>query len=578
MTHRPFLPVAALLAAGCATVPPSAPPPAAGTAALVFDEATIRRTPLTGADIKGFSEEALFKLLAAEIAGQRGQVDLALQNYIEIAQATEDPQIAERATRIAVFARDNARALAAAERWAALQPASVEAHQIVAAMKIRTGDVEGALGHLEQVLASDGAAAGQKLRMIANFLGREQDKAAALEVMRRLVEKRSDDPDALLAYALLAIRTDNVAEARTAMDRLAAGGPVNPGLAIAYIGLLQRHEDLPGALAWMEAALARDSGNFDLRLVYARLLADARRYDDARVQFEQLATLNPEHGDVQYALGLLYLQANRLDDAAKRFSDLYARNQRVEETAYYLGQIAEARRDAAGALDWYRKLDSGPNHFDAQLRIALLLARSGDLPGARAQLQGLTPTDEAESARRTRVEGEILTEHGRLDEAMAVYDRALEAGYDGDIMYTRAMLAERMDRIDVVERDLRTVLEHDPDNAQALNALGYTLADRTDRYAEAYELIARALQLSPQDYYILDSMGWVLYRLGRLDEAVDYLQRARAIRDDAEVAAHLAEVLWVKGDREAAREVWEAALKSTPDDATLLETIKRLQP
>ncbi|MCC7410659.1 MAG: tetratricopeptide repeat protein [Gammaproteobacteria bacterium] len=553
------------------TVP--SPAPAASGGATVAPDG-----PAATAD-SGLTEDVLYRLLVAEMAGQRGRVDLALDNYLALAHALDDPQIAERATRIAVFARDSARALEAAERWVELEPDSLDGRQIIAAMKIRAGDVDGALAHLQYILDASGDAAGTKLRMIANFLGREQDQETALEVMRRLIEARNGDIEALTAYALLAIRTEHQSEAEDAMNRIVAAGPPNVGVAMAYLGLLQKHDRVADAIEWLQQVLARQSDQFELRLVYARFLADAKRYDESRVQFEKLAAEAPDNGDVHYALGLLYLQSNQLDAARERFQALVGRDQRVEESVYYLGQIAEAQKDASAALDWYRRLEGGPNLFEAQLRIALILARQGDLEGARNHLHALSPASPEEQMRRIRVEGEILSEQGRLEEAMAVYDAALEGDkYDTELLYTRAMLAERMDRLDIVERDLRVILEHEPDNAQALNALGYTLADRTDRYDEAYALISRAHELSPDDFFILDSMGWVLYRLGRLPDAADYLRRARALRDDPEVAAHLAEVLWILGDRQGARDVWESALRTTPGDETLLDTIKRLTP
>ena len=189
----------------------------------------------------------------------------------------------------------------------------------------------------------------------------------------------------------------------------------------------------------------------------------------------------------------------------------------------------------------------------------------------------MIPESEFERSRLVRAEGEILTDHGRFDEAMALYDTTLAERFDADLLYMRAMLAERLDRLDQLEADLRLILDKDPDNAQALNALGYTLADRTERYDEALELIERALAISQDDFYVLDSMGWVLYRLGRLQESVEYRQRARAIRNDPEVAAHLGEVLWVMGDRDAAREILEAALETSPESEILLDVIQRLQ-
>lgn len=555
------------ICAGCATVPPPAPAPAPQPI-----DAPAR--PFSG----GLDEEVLFKLLVAEIAGQRGRIDIALDHYMELAARLDDPQVAARATRIAVFARDSERALAAAERWVALAPEDTEARQILAAMKIRAGDVDGALVHLLYILDASAGDAGQRLRMIASFLSREQDQDTALAVMERLVAERDGDADALHAYALLAIRTENPDRARTALDRLRELGALDTGVAVAYLALLQKHERVDEAIVWLEGLLEERAEDLDLRLVYARLLADAKRYDESRTQFEILAEQAPDNGDIQYALALLYLQANRLDAAAERFAALVEGGERIDEAAYYLGQIAEAQDRPQDALAWYRRIEGGPNRFEAQLRGAVILARAGRTEEALAQLEGLAAPTRDEDVRRVRVQGEILVEAGRAEEAMALYTEALEDGYHSELLYTRAMLAERMDRLDLLEADLRAILEREPDNAQALNALGYTLADRTRRYDEAYALIRRALELAPEDYYILDSMGWVLYRLGRLDEAVEYLRRARAIRDDPEVAAHLAEVLWVMGDKEGAREVWESALRMAPDHEILLETIERLKP
>jgi tetratricopeptide (TPR) repeat protein len=208
----------------------------------------------------------------------------------------------------------------------------------------------------------------------------------------------------------------------------------------------------------------------------------------------------------------------------------------------------------------------------------VVLSKQGQIDEGLEKIRNIQTTNPTDRVILIQAESEILTEAERLDEAMAVYNKALADNNDPDLLYSRAMLAEKMGRLDALENDLKTILTDDPDNAQALNALGYTLADRTDRYQEAYELISRALELNPDDFYVLDSMGWVLYRLGRLDEAVVHLRRALEIRNDPEVAAHLGEVLWVIGDKQAARKIWDTALQDTPDDARLLKVINRFNP
>jgi tetratricopeptide (TPR) repeat protein len=319
----------------------------------------------------------------------------------------------------------------------------------------------------------------------------------------------------------------------------------------------------------------RKEDDFNLRMAYARLLADARRFDASLKQFEILGAAQPDNPEVSFALGLLHLQANRVAEAEPHFKRLVNNEERGDDASYYLGRIAEEKENYEQANVWYLGVQGGENYFDAQVRLGLILAKQHRLDEARTHLRSVRTRNAEERALLVQAEGELLAEDKRFDEAMSVYDQALQAGFNSDVMYARAMLAEKMDRLDILERDLREILEKDPGNAQALNALGYTLADRTDRYDEALGFIQRALDISPSDFYILDSMGWVLYRMGRLDEAEGYLRKALVLRPDSEVAAHLGEVLWAKGDRKGANEIWNTALRETPGDDKLLDVIKR---
>lgn len=548
-----------------ATVPanaPAAPPP-----------------PAVPAPPFEYENDPYYRLLMAEFAGQRGHLDVAVQNYAELARTLRDPGLAERATRIAVFARDDEAALAAARTWVELEPKAMDARQILAAMYIRHGNADAALEHLEYVIAHDTGRPGSRLHMVANLLGHEDERQTSLAVMEKLVARHGEDSDALLAYALLAIRAEQLDKARDAMNRIVKHTELSSNVAMAYLAILQKQGKLPQAIAWLDSALATNPKQFGLRLIYARLLADANRYEEARLQFRMLASEAPDNSDVVFALGLLNLQADRVDDAAKNFTHLIKLDTRLDEAHFYLGQIAEAQKDPDTALKQYARVQGGSNYFGAQMRTALVKAVKGQTDDAIAFLDKLTPEDDEQRFSVARAKGEILTAKNRYADAMQVYDAALAKGdFHSDLLYTRAMLAERMGRVDVLEKDLRTILAREPDNAQALNALGYTLADSTKRYDEALTLISRALALSPKDFYVLDSMGWVLYRLGRFDEALGYLHKARAMRNDPEVAAHLGEVLWVKGDRDAARKTWDAALRDKPNDEKLLEVIKRLKP
>lgn len=524
------------------------------------------------------TEDILFKVLVAEVAGQRGKIDVAVQNYMDLARQTRDPVVIERATRIAVYARDDDAALEAAELWHEVDPANTDAHQVLAVMTLRKGDIDTALYHLETILDRSQGQMDQKLWMIANFLGREEDQQAVMQLMERLMQNHMDDPEAIYAYAHVAARLGDVERSEVLLERVLELKPGNEAAAMTYLSLLQKSGKTNQALGWLEGMLDKTEDDFNMRMAYARLLTDAKRFDDARRQFEILLVQAPNNIDVLYALGLLYLQVNRLDDAEQKFLRLTKLKKRIFDANYYLGRISEERDALQQASNYYQGVHGGENYLDANIRLSLILAKQGEVEKALANIRAIEQPTNSNRLIIIQAEGEILTAEKRFDEAMALFDRAILANPHPDLLYSRAMLAEKMGRIDVLEADLLNILKDDPDNATALNALGYTLADRTDRYNEAYGYIKRAYELSPGDFYILDSMGWILYRLGRLDEAVDYLRQALALRNDPEIAAHLGEVLWVMGDKEAAREVWDTALQATPQDDRLLKVIERFNP
>ena len=524
------------------------------------------------------TEDILFKILLAEIAGQRGKIDVAVDNYLDLAKSTRDPLVIERATRISVYARDNESAYEAASLWVEVDPKNPDAHQVLTVMTLREGNTDQALRHIEIILESSKGQFDQKLWMIANFLGREDDQAAVLLLMERLMESHMDDAEAMFAFAHVTARMGDMERSQDLLERVLELRPENDAAAMTYLALLQKKGESYKALEWIESALKDKKDDFNMRMAYARLLTEVKRFDDARRQFEILSAQAPNNVDVLYALGLLYLQTNRLDDAEKYFIRLTGLKKRVFDSNYYLARIAEERDELSKASDLYQGVHGGENYLDARIRLSLILAKQGDVDKALTNIRSIQKNKGVNRLILIQAEGEILINAKRYQEAMDFFNGAIKEQSHADILYSRAMLAEKMGRMDLLETDLRTILEEDADNATALNALGYTLADRTERYEEAYGYIKRAYELSPTDFYILDSMGWVLYRLGRLDEAIKYLQKALELRNDPEIAAHLGEVLWVMGDKQKAKEIWDTALEDTPTDDRLLDVIKRFKP
>jgi len=526
------------------------------------------------------TEDILFKLLVAEFAGQRNQLDISVENYLDLARTTRDPLLASRATRIAVYARNDAAAREAAHLWAEVDPGNVDAHQVLVVMAIREGNTVKALEHLEIILKSDKheTSLSQQLWMVANLLSREKDNVQVKSILEELMAGHQNDPEILFAYAQVLTRLGELPRAREVLEQVLVLTPEDDNAAMSYVAVLNQLGQESEAMAWLEDVLKKNEDNFNLRIFYARILSDLKRFDEARHQFEILAVQDPVNPDVLFSLGLLYLQASSLDDAENYFTRLSEAKGHGDDASYYLGRIAEEQDDLKKAGEWYRGVSSGNNYFDAQMRLGMLLARQGKIEDGRTHLHNIYTKNDQEKNILIQAEAEMLIDIKRYQEAMAIYDKVLQLKHDADLLYSRAMLAEKMDRLDILERDLRAILEKDPKNSQALNALGYTLADRTDRYDEAYEFIKRALEISPNDYYVLDSMGWVLYRQGRLDEAIEFLKKALAERNDPEISAHLGEVLWVKGDKKTAQEIWDTALKEAPDDDRLRNVINRLNP
>ncbi len=564
-----------LLGCGCTTVSSSQGTAYTGPPAPLADTGHVG----TPAAKDGLTQDILYQLLVAEFAGQRDMLDVSVKNYLDLARKTRDLKITERATRIAVFARDSLAATEAASLWVELRPNAADPYQVLAIMSIRAGNVEESLQHLEAIMRMADGSPDQKLWMIANFLGREQDQAVVImEVMDRLMRNYMDDADAVFSYAQIAARLGEMERARQLFEHLLELEPDNDDAAMNYIALLQRQDRSSEAVIWIEGVLDKKQDNFTLQHAYARLLTDLQRFDEARRQFEILSIQAPNNPDILYALGLLYLQVDRLDQAKTYFLRLTNGKKKVNDANYYLGRITEKKNNLERAIHWYEGVHGGENYFDARIRMSLILAQQDDIDAALENIRSMQARSFDDRLLLIQAEAEVLTEAERYEEALDVFNTAIIEKTHPDLLYSRAMLAEKMDRLDILEQDLNAILEDEPDNVQALNALGYTLANKTDRYGEAHELVRKALELSPDNFYILDSMGWVLYRLGRLAEAVVHLRKALELRHDPEIAAHLGEVLWVMGDRQAAKQIWETALQDTPEHNYLLEVMQRFDP
>jgi tetratricopeptide (TPR) repeat protein len=559
---------AMLLLVACATSPgpvavPEQPPSAAEAGAAPEPEPSYRPIP----------EDALYALLVAEFAARRGAVDLALEQYMEQARSTRDPGVAAQAARIARYMNAERAVLEAALLWAELDPASPEARYNAATELSRAGRSQEAFQQMVEL---------QRLTGKANFAAIAAGALEAPEAERRAMLATleslqvNDITDARVASALLLQSLGDNEEALALTAGILEEDPQNFQAILIEAQIYQNLGDTRRAYARIEKALEQEPDNTRLRLQYARLLAktDLARSED---QFGILVTANPEDGELRLSLALVYREAKHYPQMRTQLEALLAAGQQPSAAHFYLGEDDERAGRTEDAIAHYLAVRPSPLFAMALTRAGELLLSARGPQAMSAALAGLRTELPEQALRILLLESELLVEHGDLDGAWALLSAALEqTPGETALLYARSMVSEKRRDVASLERDLREMLRLQPDSALALNALGYSLTNLTDRHQEALTLIRRALALQPDDPAILDSMGWVHYRLGDHATALGYLRDAYGRFPDHEVAAHLGEVLWVSGQQAEAREIWQKGLADRPDSRIIDEAMRRL--
>lgn len=527
---------------------------------------------------QSLTPETLYLLLLAEIAGARGEIGVSLDAYARLARSTEDARIAKRATEIALFARDFAMAAETAKIWARLEPKSEEARKILASVLAGEGDrLDEVQIELARILATHPEQLEQHLLGLNRALARLPDKAVVYAIVERLTAPYLHEPSAQFALAQAALGVDDKGQAYRRLDEALAKRPGWEPAVLLRAQLLIQDERADEASTQLGDALARKPDDANLRLAYARALVANQRLAESREQFQRLLDANPGDRDMLFAVALLSFQLGDLDRAYDLFEKtLVAGHPEADGIRLNLGNIAERRQDDSAALRWYHQVMPGRQYVDALTRIAVILARGGQLDAARMRLSQ-AEVDANGRKRLQIVEAGLLRDADRAPEALSLLEGILSASPDdAELLYETAMMAERAHQVEAMERHLRRLMTLQPDHAHAYNALGYSLADRGLKLDEAEALVMRALELQPNDPYIMDSVGWVRFRRGDAAGALPHLEKAHGLRADPEIAAHLGEVLWVLGRTSDARKVWDAALVEDPKNRVLNETIRRL--
>lgn len=564
---------AALLASvlsACAVT--SAPPTPVAQAPAPAPEAAYPKLAL--------SNDILFGVLASEIAAQRGAAAASAPTVLALAQRTRDPRLARRAAEFALTANRLDEAIRALKLWQELEPASDNAqYQLIAAL-LRAGRLSEATPGVQAQLAARPHEAAQVFMHLANLLSRQQDKAGAYAMMKTLLAPFPSVAEGHFALMVAAQEAGDDAMAQAELATLATLAPAWD-YPVGWQVERLRQASPEAALSLLERELARrPQAGLELRLGYPRLLVMVKRYDAARDAFVQLRNKYPNQPEVAYAIGVLSYELKDYEEAERSLRDALAQGYREPDfVRFTLGQMAEERKLPQEAVNWYEAITSGPQLPQAQSRLAVLEAEDGKLDAALARLERLADMQNTPRPARVLAQVQLARNAEQPDRALAILSAALAK--DGNVAewrYERALLLDDRERVAEAERDLRAYLKLKPKSAQGLNALGYILANRTNRIREARELVSRALKLDPDNPMILDSMGWVEYRSGKLEAALRYLQRAHHLMPDPEIAAHLGEVLWKIGRETEARALWTRSLEANPDSDIIRRTQQRFIP
>lgn len=525
------------------------------------------------------SSELLYEFLLSEIASQRGNDTLAVEGSSDLAKKTRDPRLAMRAAHLALQFGQNDKAIEALRIWRDADPSSLMARRMLSSVLLRSGKLDEASEELVKLLKADEDHSAQTFVQIYQMLATYPDKAAALKLLRQLAQLYPRVAEAHWGVAQLAQASG---DGELALNEARQARSLRPewDMAVSLEALLLQKNAPQQGLDVLRSYLSSYPDAREIRLQYARALLDQKQYKPARDEFQRMADENPDNPDMAYAIALISLQLNDFKSAEIQLKQALSKGKKEQDTVqYYLGQLSEAKKNEEEAIAYYRGVKDGEYLMAAQIRIAYLLSKRGQLAEARQLLQQARATDNQQRVQLVMVEAQLLREANQFDEAYRVLNQALEKLPNHiDLLYETAMMADKIGKPDVFEQLMRKLIKIKPDHAQAYNALGYGMLERNERIPEAMQLVEKALQLAPDDAAIMDSVGWGYYRSGKLDESVKMLRRAFAGNANPEIAAHLGEVLWVRGDKDEAKKIWQDSLKENSGNEQLQAVIKKFGP
>lgn len=522
------------------------------------------------------SPDVMYLLLTAEIAGQRNRYGVALDGYLEAAKRVDDVRVTERAAKIGLFLKDNQKTTEAVSLWLEQDGSNLTARKIAVLSALKGNDEAKAVEHLNKMLEDDPAGFEETLLELTRLLGKEARADFIFNVLEEVAKKHPDHAVVFFVQAMLAGQLNKSEVAIEKVNRATELQPDWDKALILHAQLSAHNGQFDLAKADLEKVLQKTPENSKVRKLLAQVLMKSDDLDQAQAEYKKVLKIEVEDGESQFALALIYLQQKKEQQAELYLKKLVNRRGWDAQASYYLGRLAFNNEHYDEALVWFDKVTKGPYRYESSMAAVSVLMEQENYLEAELRLEKLIESFPLKQINILLLQAEALTRQKKYQTAFDQLSHALKDFPEHrDLLYGRALVAEKIDRLDVLEADLKRILLKNPKDVAVLNALGYTLVDRTDRYTEAAEYLQQALKLNPENPLIMDSMGWLRFKQGRYQESLELLKAAYDKQAENEIAVHLAEVLMILGRQKEADKIIKTAIEKTPDDEYLLKYKQR---
>jgi len=521
--------------------------------------------------------DVLFMLMTAELAGQRGQFDIAIEGYTEAAKKAHDPKLAERAAMIAMYIKDGYKTNETVQLWLSLDGNNLTARKIAALSALKMGDKQAAAEHFKVMLAVDMAGFEAALQELAAAFQKDGKVGLVYDVLETLANQSPNQAEIYFMQSLLAMQMNDKGLAERKIEQALAAHPGWDKALMFQAQIAVFSGDLTKAKSLLKDAIGKYPTNAKISKMLAQVLIKDKEYEAALEVYQGLIASDTKDLESKFAEALVYYQLDKDGKAEAIFESLMDQPEWKYQALFYRGKLAEKQGDIKQALVWFNKVVEGPLVFDAAVAGISLLAKDKQYAEADQRIAQVQSKFPKQKPQLILVQAELYNQQKQYERAFNVLtDALLDFPDQKEFLYTRALIAERLDKAALVEADLKKILAVEPDNVESLNALGYTLLNQPSRYADAELYLQRALNLEPNSAVVIDSYGWLQFKLGHAEKALSYLQQAYERQQENEIASHLIEVLSSLGRQGEAKELFDKAINAAPDDEYLLNIKRRL--